>query len=199
MQTKIQKWGDSLALRIPKSFAEETGVGALAPKECNRKVGLALFCPITSRSKGYPFEVRLPEGFAVEGVVLCDQIKSLDWWARRTQRITTVPCLGARRSGAMSSPQAGRPRGEISRPRCFQGPPRFDCGEGMELSTRTRVRFPPPPPHNSVSSCQLVFIEAAPTFRLGAGCSRNEALSLLPRVAPALQFEGSAPRCQASG
>jgi mRNA interferase MazF len=78
----------------PQAGSEQAGrrpALVLSPKEYNRKVGLALFCPITSRSKGYPFEVRLPEGFAVEGVVLCDQIKSLDWRARRTQRITSVP------------------------------------------------------------------------------------------------------------
>ena len=51
----------------------------LSPRSYNRKTGLALFCPITSRAKGYPFEVVLPPFSPVTGVVLADQIKSLDW------------------------------------------------------------------------------------------------------------------------
>lgn len=54
----------------------------LSPESYNRKVGLALFCPITSQVKGYPFEVAVPPGFEVSGVVLSDQVKSLDWKAR---------------------------------------------------------------------------------------------------------------------
>ena len=57
----------------------------------NRKVGLALFCPITSQEKGYPFEVALPAGLAVRGVVLSDQVKSLDWRARRAALIGRAP------------------------------------------------------------------------------------------------------------
>jgi mRNA interferase MazF len=48
---------------------------------------LALFCPVTSKIKGYPFEVRLPEGSAVSGVVLSDQLKSLDWRSRKAKFI----------------------------------------------------------------------------------------------------------------
>jgi len=55
----------------------------LSPKSYNAKTGLALFCPITSKIKGYPFEVLLPEGLKIRGVVLADQVKSLDWRARR--------------------------------------------------------------------------------------------------------------------
>jgi mRNA interferase MazF len=54
-------------------------------------VGLAISCPVTSRPKGYPFEVALPEDLEVAGVVLADQLKSLDWRARRTARIAIVP------------------------------------------------------------------------------------------------------------
>jgi mRNA interferase MazF len=38
--------------------------------------------PITHREKGYPFEVILPKGLHIEGVILADQVKSLDWWSR---------------------------------------------------------------------------------------------------------------------
>ena len=57
----------------------------------NKKVGLALLCPVTSQSKGYPFEVPLPPGLPISGVVLSDQIKSLDWRARRASRIGAAP------------------------------------------------------------------------------------------------------------
>lgn len=62
----------------------------VSPKEYNETVGLGLFCPITSRVKGYPFEVRLPAGLKIEGVVLADQIKSLDWKARGAKRAAEV-------------------------------------------------------------------------------------------------------------
>ena len=59
--------------------------------EYNAKVGLALFCPVTSQVEGYPFEVPVPQGLDVRGVVLSDQVKSLDWRARRATRIATIP------------------------------------------------------------------------------------------------------------
>ena len=54
----------------------------LSPRNYNEKSSVALFCPITSRAKGYPFEVLLPSSMRVTGVVLADQVKSLDWRAR---------------------------------------------------------------------------------------------------------------------
>ena len=57
----------------------------LSPRTYSEKTSLALFCPITTRIKGYPFEVALPATGIVTGVVLSDQIKSLDWRARRTR------------------------------------------------------------------------------------------------------------------
>jgi mRNA interferase MazF len=55
--------------------------------EYNRKVGLLLACPVTSRKKGYPFEVELPQRLPVEGVILADQIRNLDWKARKATYI----------------------------------------------------------------------------------------------------------------
>ena len=63
----------------------------LSPAAYNARVGLALLCPVTSQVKGYPFEVALPEGLPVTGVVLADQIKSLDWKARRCTRAGAAP------------------------------------------------------------------------------------------------------------
>jgi mRNA interferase MazF len=63
----------------------------ISPRSYNEKIGLALFCPVTTRIKDYPFEVALPAGGEISGVVLADQIKSLDWRARRAERVATAP------------------------------------------------------------------------------------------------------------
>lgn len=65
----------------------------LSPAAYNGKVGLALLCPITNQVKGYPFEVRIPDGLAVTGAVLADQVKSLDWRARKAEFICPLPRL----------------------------------------------------------------------------------------------------------
>ncbi|MBF0566754.1 MAG: endoribonuclease MazF [Nitrospirae bacterium] len=63
----------------------------LSPKIYNEKAGLALCCPITSHIKGYPFEVVISGTRVVTGAVLADQIKSLDWQARRADYICKLP------------------------------------------------------------------------------------------------------------
>ena len=63
----------------------------LSPKAYNGKVGLALLCPVTSQVKGYPFEVGIPEGLPVSGVILSDQVKSLDWRARKAEKACFLP------------------------------------------------------------------------------------------------------------
>lgn len=63
----------------------------LSPASFNEAAGLALLCPITNTVRGYPFEVSLKEAREVSGVVLADQVKSLDWRRRRAQHIETVP------------------------------------------------------------------------------------------------------------
>ena len=63
----------------------------LSPASYNGKVGLAVFCPITSRQKGYPFEVLIPDGVEAEGVVLADQVKSLDWRKRKSEFFCELP------------------------------------------------------------------------------------------------------------
>ena len=55
----------------------------LSPRSYNAKARLAVACPVTSRATGYPFEVPLPGGSAITGVVLADHVKNLDWEARR--------------------------------------------------------------------------------------------------------------------
>ena len=89
------KRGDIVWLTFtPQAGREQAGhrpALVLSPETYNRKVGLALVCPITSQVKGYPFEVPLPDGLEVQGVVLADQLKSMDWKARRARVFATVP------------------------------------------------------------------------------------------------------------
>jgi mRNA interferase MazF len=63
----------------------------LSPASYNGKVGLGVFCPVTSRVKGYTFEVAIPAGLAVSGVVLSDQVRNLDWRARRARFLDRMP------------------------------------------------------------------------------------------------------------
>jgi mRNA interferase MazF len=52
---------------------------------------LAVVAPITSQSKGYPFEVLLPPGLKLTGVVLSDHVKSVNWTARRMRYKDRAP------------------------------------------------------------------------------------------------------------
>lgn len=63
----------------------------VSPQAYNGKVGLAVLCPITSQVKGYPFEVALPPRLKVAGAILADQVKSLDWRARRAALLCRLP------------------------------------------------------------------------------------------------------------
>ena len=91
----VPRRGDIVWLSFtPQAGQEQAGrrpALALSPSTYNGKVGLALFCPITSRVKGYPFEVAIPAGLAVAGVVLADQVKSLDWQARQAEFADRLP------------------------------------------------------------------------------------------------------------
>jgi len=78
----------------PQSGHEQAGrrpALVLSPSAYNRRVGLAVFCPITSQIKSYPFEVVIPGGLGVTGAVLSDQVKSLDWQARNAELICSLP------------------------------------------------------------------------------------------------------------
>ena len=63
----------------------------LSPKIYNEKTSLCICLPITSKVKGYPFEVALPKGLDIEGVILSDQVKNLDFVAREVMYIAKVP------------------------------------------------------------------------------------------------------------
>lgn len=87
--------GDVVWIAMDPTAGHEQSGGrpalVITPAAYNGKVGLAILCPITSRVKGYPFEVRVPDGLPVEGVVLSDQAKSLDWRARGAAYLCAVP------------------------------------------------------------------------------------------------------------
>jgi len=63
----------------------------LSPSSYNGKVGLAICCPITNQAKGYPFEVAIPAGHPITGVVLADHIRSVDWKGRQASFIMRLP------------------------------------------------------------------------------------------------------------
>jgi len=91
----VPAWGDLGWLQFnPQAGHEQAGhrpALVVSPRSYNRRVGLAVCCPVTSRVKGYPFEVLLPKGLGVEGAVLSDQLKSVDWRVRKARRIGSVP------------------------------------------------------------------------------------------------------------
>ncbi len=92
---KVPERGDLVWVDFsPQSGHEQAGrhpAIVLSPADYNRLVGLAIVCPITSRVKGYKFEVAIPPGLAISGVVLADQVKSLDWRSRKAELIARLP------------------------------------------------------------------------------------------------------------
>lgn len=63
----------------------------LSPAVYNGRSGLMLVCPMTSKEKGYPFEVQLPTGLRTQGVILADHLKSVDWRVRHARFVEAVP------------------------------------------------------------------------------------------------------------
>ncbi|MCF7915421.1 MAG: endoribonuclease MazF [Spirochaetaceae bacterium] len=90
----VPQRGDLIWLNFdPRTGHEQSGQRpaiVLSPGKYNSKTGLLLACPITSKVKGYPFEVAL-QGKKIEGVVLSDQVRTLDWKSRRARLIEKVP------------------------------------------------------------------------------------------------------------
>jgi mRNA interferase MazF len=90
MVTYIPDKSDVVWLEFdPQSGHEQKGkrpAVVISPKDYNDKAGLAIFCPITSKEKGYPFEVNI-KSKKISGVILSDQIKSLDWKVRKAEFI----------------------------------------------------------------------------------------------------------------
>ena len=93
----IPERGDAVWITLnPQAGHEQAGrrpAIILSPAAYNGKVGLAILCPISRQIKGYPFEVLIPDGLGVSGVVLADQVKNLDWRAREVELICSLPAL----------------------------------------------------------------------------------------------------------
>ena len=89
----IPERGDLVWLNFsPQTGREQQGrrpAAVMTPKTYNQKANLAIFCPVTSKQKGYPFEVKINNP-KISGVVLADQIKSLDWKQRNTEFIAKL-------------------------------------------------------------------------------------------------------------
>jgi mRNA interferase MazF len=78
----------------PQAGREQAGrrpAVVLSPRSYNEKTNLAVVCPVTSKKKGYPFEVSLPPGLRITGVILSDHLKNLDWRQRQAQRAGRIP------------------------------------------------------------------------------------------------------------
>jgi len=95
VKLKVPDRGDIVWLSFtPQSGHEQSGrrpALVISPQEYNGKTDLAIFCPITSQVKGYPFEVKVPDDLEINGVILSDQIKSLDWKTRKAEFICKLP------------------------------------------------------------------------------------------------------------
>ena len=91
----VPERGDLVWLTFdPQAGHEQAGrrpALVLSPASYNRRAGLAVFVPLTRQVKGYPFEVVVPEGLEVAGAILADQLKSLDWRARKATRLGALP------------------------------------------------------------------------------------------------------------
>lgn len=90
----VPERGDVVWLNLsPVSGHEQAGVRpalVVSTRSFNLMTGLALICPVTSRVKGYPFEV-LIQLDGVDGAVLVDQLRSVDWKARKAQVVSKIP------------------------------------------------------------------------------------------------------------
>jgi mRNA interferase MazF len=78
----------------PQAGREQAGrrpALVLSPRAYHQHTPYAVVCPITTRVKGYPFEVVLPAGLPIAGAVLADQVKSIDRHARRIEVVGRAP------------------------------------------------------------------------------------------------------------
>ncbi|HPL66435.1 MAG: mRNA interferase MazF [Deltaproteobacteria bacterium ADurb.Bin151] len=90
----VPERGDLIWLSFdPQSGHEQSGhrpAIVISSREYNEKVGLALCCPVTSKIKDYPFEVRITIKNKIDGVILADQIKKIDWKKRQATYIASA-------------------------------------------------------------------------------------------------------------
>ncbi|WP_013322316.1 type II toxin-antitoxin system PemK/MazF family toxin [Gloeothece verrucosa] len=86
--------GDIIRLSLnPRTGSEQSGIRpalVISPQAYNRVSKIILICPITSKEKGWPFEVKLPDSCQVQGVVLVDQLRAVDCQARNANFIEKI-------------------------------------------------------------------------------------------------------------
>lgn len=91
----VPEAGDLVWLEFdPQTGREQAGLRPaviLSPSYFNSRTGVAYACPITSKVKGYRFEITLPPGLPVHGAVLCEHMRSLDWRARKASFLGRMP------------------------------------------------------------------------------------------------------------
>ena len=91
----IPQRGDVIWITLnPQTGHEQAGrrpALVLSPATYNGKVGLAILCPLTNQIKGYPFEVLIPPNLSIQGAIMADQVKNLDWRARSAELICRLP------------------------------------------------------------------------------------------------------------
>ena len=91
----VPQRGDAVWINFnPQAEHEQAGrrpAVVLSPGAYNGKTHLAILCPITNQVKEYPFEVAIPAGLDVTGVILSDQVKNMDWQARNAALICPLP------------------------------------------------------------------------------------------------------------
>ncbi len=94
-KTYVPDAGDLVWLTFDPQAGREQGgrrpALILSPRAYNARARLALACPITSQQKGYPFEVPIPPGQNIGGVVLADHIENFDWQARKVSFDSKAP------------------------------------------------------------------------------------------------------------
>lgn len=95
MATYVPRKGDFVAVDLdPQTGHEQRGrrpALVISNDLFNKATGLCVACPVTNTRRDYPFHVAIPEGFGVTGVVMVEQVKSLDFRARRVKRIGPAP------------------------------------------------------------------------------------------------------------
>lgn len=89
--------------QLGREMADKHYAFVLSPRRYNELARLCVLCPITSKAKGYPFEIGVPEGGKMMGVVLADQIKSLDWSARDAEFIESRPDIAPELTGKLKA------------------------------------------------------------------------------------------------
>ena len=95
MVAYIPAQGDIIALTFdPQSGHEQKGrrrALVVSRDLFNRATGLAIVCPLTNTDRGFPFHVPVPESRALTGFVMVEQVKSVDFKARRAKLIERAP------------------------------------------------------------------------------------------------------------